>query len=104
MSENKGLGMLVDESTTLTFIEVCHRYSISEQLLSELIEQGLFPHLPSNERTFLDQSELRRMESAFRLHKDLGINLEGVALALDLLDRIEFMERELSILRKLSLM
>ncbi|WBV66483.1 hypothetical protein PGH44_03130 [Legionella pneumophila] len=43
---------------------------------------------------------MRRLESAFRLHRDLGINLPGVALALDLLEKIDQMHHELEILRK----
>jgi chaperone modulatory protein CbpM len=33
-----------------------------------------------------------RVQKAQRLHSDLGINLPGVALALQLLDRIETLE------------
>ncbi len=95
------VGVLIEETTTISFYEVCHKYNISEELLSEMVEQGLFPNQPSDkDRIALDQKALRRLEAAFRLHKDLGINLPGVALALDLLEEIEKMHKELEILRK----
>ncbi|CAM2759154.1 chaperone modulator CbpM [Legionella worsleiensis] len=102
MSEQNFLsGMLIEETTTYTFIEVCHRYHIPEELLIEMIEHGLFPNQPTDpQKITMDQKELRRIESAFRLHRDLEINLPGVALALELLEKIEHMERELDILRK----
>ncbi|CEG58467.1 chaperone modulator CbpM [Legionella fallonii] len=99
--DNFLVGVLIEETTTISFHEVCHKYHIPEELLSEMVEQGLFPNQPSNkEQIALDQKALRRLEAAFRLHKDLGINLPGVALALDLLEEIEKMRKELEILRK----
>ncbi|KTD42494.1 chaperone modulator CbpM [Legionella quateirensis] len=102
MSKNNLLtGMLIEETTTYTFVEVCHRYHIPEDLLIEMIEYGLFPNQPTDPKNIMmDQKALRRIESAFRLHRDLEINLPGVALALELLEKIEKMQNELDILRK----
>lgn len=95
------IGILVEEQSTLSFQDVCHKYNISQELLIEMVEYGLFAEQPIKpEKINLDQKSLRRMESAFRLHKDLGINLPGVALALDLLEELEQMQQELTILRK----
>ncbi|HAZ7572691.1 chaperone modulator CbpM [Legionella sp. PATHC032] len=99
--DNLLIGMLIEETTTISFIEVCQKYHIPEELFIEMIEQGLFPDQPSDpQKIALGQKELRRLESAFRLHRDLGINLPGVALALDLLEKIDHMHHELEILRK----
>jgi chaperone modulatory protein CbpM len=99
--DNFFIGLLIEETTTISFHEVCQKYSIPEELLSEMIEQGLFAdQCADKEQIALDQKALRRLEAAFRLHKDLGINLPGVALALDLLEEIEKMRQELEILHK----
>lgn len=99
--DNLLIGVLIDETTTISFIEVCQKYNIPEELFIEMIEQGLFPNQPSDpQKVALGQKELHRLESAFRLHRDLGINPPGVALALDLLEEIEQMRHELEILRK----
>ncbi len=99
--DNILIGMLIEETTTYTFVEVCHKYNIPEALLNEMIEYGLFPDQPTDsQKIAIDQKALRRIESAFRIHHDLGINLPGVALALELLEKIEVMESELDILRK----
>lgn len=102
MSQNNlVIGVLIEESETITYTEVCQKYNIPEKLLVEMMEQGLF----SNQSTRLNelqlnQKELHKIESAFRLHRDLGINLPGVVLAIELLERIEQMDDELNILRK----
>jgi chaperone modulatory protein CbpM len=95
------MGVLIEESTSISFKEVCQRYNIPKELLIEMIEYGLFSNPSSDiDKNQLKQSDLRRMESAFRLHRDLEINLPGVALALDLLEEIEQIRKELDILRK----
>jgi chaperone modulatory protein CbpM len=94
-------GVLIEEATSFSFVEVCHKYHIPEELLIELIEQGLFTHQSMNiKQITLSQKELKKIEKAFRLHRDLEINLPGVALALELLDEIEKMRHELDILRR----
>ncbi|STY29786.1 putative chaperone-modulator protein CbpM [Legionella wadsworthii] len=99
--DNTIVGVLIEETMTVSFQEVCQKYRIPENLLHEMVEYGLFSSRTTNaEQLKLNQKDLRKIESAFRLHRDLGINLAGVALALDLLERIEQLNDELHILRK----
>lgn len=94
-------GVLIKETTTYTFMEVCKKYSIPIELLQEMIDQGLFASQSTDpEQIQWDLKSLQRLESAFRLHRDLDINLPGVALVLDLLEQIDQMQRELEVLRK----
>jgi chaperone modulatory protein CbpM len=95
------IGVLIEETTTITFKEVCNKYQIPKELLIEMIEYGLFScQTTKMELLKLNQNDLHKIESAFRLHRDLGINLPGVALALDLLEKIDKLDEELNILRK----
>jgi chaperone modulatory protein CbpM len=93
-------GVLIEETTSYTFKEVCQRYHMPEELLLEMLEHGLFEALPTPKKDLaLDQKALKRIEAAFRIHNDLGVNLEGVALALDLLEQLETLKQELAVLR-----
>ena len=99
--QNALLGVLIDESTTFSYIEVCEKYHIPEKLLIEMLEHGLFTDQSSQiEQLQLNSKELQKIEAAFRLHEDLDINLPGVVLALELLEKIEQLNNELSVLRK----
>ena len=94
-------GILLEETTTFSFKEVCQHYHIPKELLIDLIEYGLFNNQTTEiEKITFDQNALRKMEKAFRLHRDLDINLSGVALALELLDEMNNMRNELRMLRK----
>lgn len=103
MSKNNIVtGVLIEETTTISYTEVCRKYHIPEKLLEEMMEHGLFSNKSTHiEKLQLNQKELHRIESAFRLHRDLGINLPGAVLAIELLEKIEKMDNELRILRKI---
>ena len=102
MNNTMIIGVLIDEEAeTISYSEVCHKYSIPKELLLDLMEHGLFSnHSMQLEQLALNSKELHRIESAFRLHHDLGVNLEGAVLAIELLEKIDELDNELQILRK----
>jgi chaperone modulatory protein CbpM len=87
--------ILLDEQEYLTLEEICVACSTREEWIVELVEEGVLQPL-EGERSqwrFLATS-LRRAHVATRLQRDLGVNLAGVALALDLLDELEDLRRQ----------
>tara|TARA_Y100000588_G_C14265486_1_gene929668 strand:- start:2219 stop:2551 length:333 start_codon:yes stop_codon:yes gene_type:complete len=94
-------GIVVDKSNRITFFEVCERYNIPEQDLIDLIEYGIIDaDIDDCKSALFGFDALERIFSALRLKKDLGINTPGIALALELLDKIEHIEREIAILKR----
>ena len=95
------LGELMDDHKTISFTQVCHTYHISEDVLIELLEHGLFDEIKSPvKHANFNPSMLGRIQSAQRLLDDLGVNLQGVILALELRDELETVRRELTMLRR----
>lgn len=93
-------GVLMDENTTISFVDVCQKCNISEDVLIEMIEHGLFPASTTAVKNIhIDQQTFTRIQSACRLQQDLGINLPGVVLVLELLDELEKAQKELHILQ-----
>lgn len=95
-------GVLIDDATdTISFAQVCTRYQIPESFLVSLLEQGVFDTMrqPIQADAF-NLSMIKRICSAHRLQHDLGVNIEGVVLALELLDELEQLRQELSILKR----
>jgi chaperone modulatory protein CbpM len=82
-------GVILDEQLTLTLDEVCETWDIQESVVIEMIEEGVAEPLES-ESSGLEFSGLAvtRLLTAYRLQRDLDINLAGAALVLDLLDEI----------------
>jgi chaperone modulatory protein CbpM len=90
-------GTLVDENTLISIDDLCRICAIERRHVVEFVEEGVL------EVVTVDASEwrfgggaLRRARAAMRLQRDLELNLVGVALALDLMDEIERLRRDLT--------
>ena len=93
-------GVLMDENTTISFVEVCQKCKISEDVLIEMLEHGLFSYSTQHIKSMdIDQRTFARIQSACRLQQDLGLNVPGVVLVLELLDELEQARKELLVLQ-----
>ncbi|MGE5372433.1 MAG: chaperone modulator CbpM [Solirubrobacterales bacterium] len=63
-------------------------------MVETLTELGIIEPVESEPEPLYNQDALRRASAAFRLRNQLGVNWAGIALVLDLLDRIERLELE----------
>jgi len=89
-------GILLDEQTIVSLDDLCDACSSSTEWVMELVEEGALEPVgrePSQWR--FTGTNLHRAHTAMRLQRDLGINLAGIALALDLLDELETMRARL---------
>ena len=85
---------VIDSNQRYTLVEVCTLSGASEAIVHAMIREGLIePRGEEPRRWTLDAIALRRVGTAVRLQRDLGVNLPGAALALDLLDEIERLRR-----------
>jgi chaperone modulatory protein CbpM len=94
--------ILLDDDSEITLVEVCQNYHLPEEIVIELVQLGLFQDHLTIETLRFNAEKLARIESASRLLHDLKINTSGVVLALELLDQIEQLRQEVSILQRLS--
>ncbi len=89
-------GVLIDEQTLISLGELCRACSRHAEWVIELVDEGVLePRGPSPEQWQFTAGALKRALIAARLQRDLGINLAGVALALDLLGEIETLRARL---------
>lgn len=94
-------GILLDEQTELSLNDLCRACSSSAEWIIELVEEGaLEPIGYEQSRWRFTGNSLQRAHTAMRLQRDLGINLAGIALALDLLEELETMRAHLRRLEK----
>jgi chaperone modulatory protein CbpM len=83
-------GELLDEDSEITLVQLCRTFAVQAETIEAFVEQGILE--PTGRRgphwCFPAQS-IKRLRLALRLQRDLGINLAGAALALELLERID---------------
>ena len=75
--------------------ELAAAAGISTTMLARLVRLGLVEPVAagSTEFTAATAARLRRI---LRLHRDLGVNLAGATIIVDLLERLEHLEAELA--------
>ena len=89
-------GSIFDEATEITVVELCRVCAIDVTVVDELVGEGILePTGGSTDNLLFPYSSVRRTRTAVNLQRDLGLNLAGAALALDLLDRIEDLRSQL---------
>lgn len=89
-------GMVLDEYTRFSLVELCVLAKTSAEWVIELVDEGVLEPegVTVNEWRF-DARALKRLQAARRLQLDLGVNLPGVALILDLLEEVEALRQQL---------
>lgn len=84
--------------TELSLLEVSRSCAVQLEFIIELIEEGVV--VPSAGQTpeswRLSGAQLRHVTVAWRLQRDLGVNLAGAALALQLLDEVETLRAQIT--------
>lgn len=88
------------ENDQLIAIEVfCAHYEVEYAFVESLEEQDLIEMVTEGDGRFLQIPQLARIERIIRLHRDLDINIEGIGAVQGLLDRIDYLDREIALLR-----
>lgn len=89
------IGVLLDEQAALTLAEICRACAVHAEAIVELVDEGvLVPEEAGPGQWRFSALHLRRASVALRLQRDLGVNLAGVALALQLLDELEVLRSQ----------
>ncbi len=92
-------GELIEDETLITLDELCQHCTVRTEEVIILVKEGILdPRVgrPEPDRAGDWQfhiSSVRRVRTVIHLQRDLGVNLPGAALALELLDRIEELQQ-----------
>jgi len=87
---------ILEEQVGLSLSEVSRACAVHAEMIVELVNEGvLVPDGREPHRWRFTGAHLRRASVALRLQRDLGINLAGAALALELLDEVDALRAQL---------
>ncbi len=91
----------LDTWVTCSFSELCMRNNLDSDFVVQCVEVGIADAQGSSpvEWSFTSNAAVR-IQKAYRLHRDLEINLNGLAMVLDLLEEVETLHGEIASLRK----
>tara|TARA_R110000782_G_scaffold69027_4_gene138842 strand:+ start:135 stop:449 length:315 start_codon:yes stop_codon:yes gene_type:complete len=82
-------GTVLDERISLSVIDICQACGCREEWVLELVDHGVLePGGSQRDDWRFSVESITRVITARRLHRDLGVNIEGIALTLELLDEV----------------
>ena len=94
-------GILLDEAHPIQLTQLCAFCNADMDFVIEMVEYGLLAPKGKTPSKWIFQSEdLKRLKTAGRLKQDLGVNVSGIGVVLDLLDEIMALKARLKRLEK----
>jgi len=92
-------GIILEEQAELTLADISRTCRVHAEYIIELVDEGVLAPLGREPVLWrFTGGHTHRVTVALRLQRDLGINLAGVALVLQLLDEVEELRSRINIL------
>jgi chaperone modulatory protein CbpM len=94
MGEPLHAGDIVVETQTYSLLQVCAICGVHTERVVELVSFGIIePAGAQPDFWQFSESAVRRAKKALRLQRDFGLDQQGLALSLELLDEIDRLRR-----------
>jgi chaperone modulatory protein CbpM len=94
-SEETVASGIFEEYAVLSIRDLSRMCAVDERHIVELVQEGVLSVVdPDHPEWRFTGAALRRARLALRLERDLEINLAGIALALELLEELEQLRRQ----------
>ena len=89
----------MEHADLIVLDEFCTSHQVEVSFVRSLEEYGLVQTIIVNETLCVPGNELSKLEQIIRLHRELNINSEGIDVIMNLLQRIEHMQGEITELK-----
>jgi len=76
-------------------INLCTHYEVAISFFDELNDIGLIKIVAVEQKPCLHCEHLNKVERIIRIYKELNVNIEGIDVIFNLLDRIKKLEAQL---------
>jgi chaperone modulatory protein CbpM len=87
-------GQVLEDYELVSIGDLCRSCTVEIETVTLLVDEGILDPIGSAvENWQFTVTSLRRVKTAIHLQRDLGVNLAGAALALELLDQIADLRR-----------
>jgi chaperone modulatory protein CbpM len=88
--------LILEEQTELTLADLCRACAADTALIIEMVDEGvLAPDGPAPTQWRFSGLHLQHAKVALRLQRDLGVNFQGAALVLQLLEEMDVLRARL---------
>jgi MerR family transcriptional regulator, heat shock protein HspR len=96
-----GLILWRTEHSLMTLTDLANVAGLHPELVEKFVDYGLIEPSPgTGSGPLFPADAVKRLRCIMRLRRDLGVNLAGVAVILEMRERVETLQRELELLRR----
>ena len=89
----------MDKQKLISVETLCAHYKVEMTFMYALENFGLIEIQIVDQSLYVNEEKINEIERALRLHHELEINLEGVDVIINLLQKIDELQNELEITR-----
>ncbi len=75
-------------------LRLCDLYQMEVTFFKELNEYGLIEIVSKENNMYLHQDKLYKVERIIRIYRELNVNIEGIDVVLNLLDKVDKLQNE----------
>ncbi len=87
------------EKNLIAITTLCSYYEIEFSFIDALHKTGLIQIVIIEQEQFIHQDQIRDLEKMIRLHHDLNVNIEGIDVVFNLLEKEKELREELIALK-----
>lgn len=92
--------VLLDDSGCLTLADISRACSTHAEWVIELVDEGILEPIGTESSSWrFNSASLTRARITHRLQTDLGVNLAGAALVIDMMEELEALRRQINELK-----
>lgn len=84
----------MDTEKYIPVLHLCDLYQIEISFFKELNELGLIEMVSKQNSMFVHEDKLYKVERIIRIHRELNINIEGIDVVLNLLEKVDKLQNE----------
>ncbi len=77
-------------------LRLCDSFQIEVSFFKELNELGLIEVVSKKNDLYLHEDKLYRVERIIRIHRELNVNIEGIDVVLNLLEKVDKLQSDIN--------
>ncbi len=89
----------MNEKSLISTQTLCSHYNIEISFVDDLNKMGLIQIEIIEQNQFIHQDQIGALEKIIRLHNELNVNLEGIDVVFNLLEKEQELRIELNVLK-----
>ena len=86
----------MEEKDFIPVIQLCSHYEVEVSFFNELSEVGLIDITTIEQTSCLHQDKIIDVEKMIRIHNELNVNIEGIDVVFNLLQKVDDLQSELN--------